>query len=318
MQTRSARWPVLSGVALVPVYKFEEVAQCNMCGSDRFRLVGLRLNGRQGMRPRSACGIAVSIVRCGDCGLIFPNPMPRPERLTDHYDLPPADYWHNVPVFDPRYMAEDIAVMSSLHSGGEQPKALDVGAGLGNAMRALELAGYEAWGFEPAPQFRQHALSQGLAESRLALAGIEEVNYPEQSFDVITFGAVLEHLYDPSGSLEKALSWLRPGGIIHAEVPSCGHLMTRIANAYFRLWGTNFVSHVSPMHPPFHIYEFTQRTFERNGARLGYEIALLRRGVGEVLALPRITHGLLKKVMGATRTGMQMTVFLRKSVRAAI
>lgn len=299
-------------------YHFQYVGECNMCASKRFRTLGLRLSGRQGERPRRACGIAVSIVSCRDCGLVFPNPMPFPEHLNDHYDLPPKDYWHSVPAFDTQYLAEDIRVMTKLHSGGKAPKALDVGAGVGNMMRAFELAGYEAWGCEPAPKFRQHALSQGVTEDRLALAGIDEAHYPEGSFDVVTFGAVLEHLYDPSGALEKALKWLRPGGIIHAEVPSSGHLITRMANAYFRLRGTNFVSHVSPMHSPFHIYEFTRYCFERNGASLGYEIALLRHGVGEVLGLPRITHPLLKRIMGVTRTGMQMTVFLRKIDHAGV
>jgi 2-polyprenyl-3-methyl-5-hydroxy-6-metoxy-1,4-benzoquinol methylase len=45
------------------------------------------------------------------------------------------------------------------------------------------------------------------------------VIFPEAHFDFITFGAVLEHLYDPSMSIHKAMSWLKPSGIMHIEVP---------------------------------------------------------------------------------------------------
>ena len=85
----------------------------------------------------------------------------------------------------------------------------------------------------------------------------------DNSFDFITFGAVLEHLYDPAFALDRAMKWLKPGGIIQAEVPSADHLMSKLLNFYFKLRGTNYVTHISPMHSPFHLYEFTPRSFAR-------------------------------------------------------
>ncbi len=89
------------------------------------------------------------------------------------------------------------------------------------------------------------------------MSSVEDADFPARSFDFITFGAVLEHLYSPSLALSRALGWLRPGGIIQAEVPSSDHLLSKLLNFYFRLRGTNYVTHLSPMHPPFHLYEFS-------------------------------------------------------------
>ena len=56
-----------------------------------------------------------------------------------------------------------------------------------------------------------------------------------ESFDFISFGAVLEHLYDPDFAISRALQWLKPDGLIHLEVPSANWLVRRSVNAYFRL-----------------------------------------------------------------------------------
>src|SRR5205085_2091982 len=83
---------------------------------------------------------------------------------------------------------------------------------------------------------------------------------PENFFDFITFGAVLEHLYHPAACLEKALQWLKPEGILQVEVPSSKHLVSKLINIYFTLIGTNFVTNISPMHAPFHMYEFSLKS----------------------------------------------------------
>ena len=113
----------------------------------------------------------------------------------------------------------------------------------------------------------------GVNQDRLALAAVEDADYPPNHFDFITFGAVLEHLRSPSRSLERALGWLKPRGVIHAEVPSSRWLVSRLVNAYYRLCGTRLVTNVSPMHVPYHLFEFSPRSFELHGHRAGYEIA---------------------------------------------
>jgi ubiquinone/menaquinone biosynthesis C-methylase UbiE len=192
-------------------------------------------------------------------------------------------------------------------------KALDIGAGLGKAMISLKKAGFDAYGFEPSKSFYERAVSKmNIDPDKLKPGMIEEVDYPENTFDFITFGAVFEHLYHPAKSLEKALKWLKPGGIIQIEVPSSKHLVAKFINRYFKLRGTNYVTHLSPMHSPFHLYEFGLKSFEELSKRLNYSIIKSEYYVCEIVHLPKILHPLLSYYMKKTNTGMQLTVWLRK------
>ena len=113
-------------------------------------------------------------------------------------------------------------------------KALDIGAGLGKCMISLEKAGFDVYGFEPSLPFYQKAIEvMKVRPEKIKLGMIEDMNYEEDFFDFITFGAVLEHLYDPSDAILKALKWSKPGGLIHIEVPSSVYLVSKIFNLYF-------------------------------------------------------------------------------------
>jgi hypothetical protein len=66
----------------------------------------MRLSASQGLTPRKAEGIAVPVKRCNDCGLIFSDPQPIPENLSDHYGVPPDEYWNSEPRWAPEYSRE--------------------------------------------------------------------------------------------------------------------------------------------------------------------------------------------------------------------
>jgi hypothetical protein len=125
---------------------------------------------------------------------------------------------------------------------------------------------------------------------------------------------VLEHLYHPAAAIERALSWLAPGGLIHIDVPSSSHLLARFLNLYFRLAGTSYVTHLSPMHPPFHLYEFGLESFAAHGRRRGYRIVrheFHENGV-YFLPIPRLLHRPLSHWMRRTDRGMMLTVWLSR------
>lgn len=298
-------------------YSFANVTHCAMCGASSAdgRIIGMRMDGRQGGSPRHVSGIGVTIRRCGNCSLHYADPLPIPATLDQHYGVAPETYWTaDKFISSPTYFRREIDAAKRMLTQDRKPRALDIGAGLGKAMIALERAGFTAFGIEPTAKFRDRAIEHfGIAPDRLALTSIEDADFAPDTFDFITFGAVLEHLYEPAASIEKALSWLRPGGIIQAEVPSSDHLMQRITNAFFRLRGTNYVTNLSPLHSPFHLYEFGLRSFQRHAERAGYEIAEYYYRVCSIRHAPKFLHAPLRWWMERTGTGMQLTVYLRKA-----
>jgi SAM-dependent methyltransferase len=298
-------------------YTFQPQARCNMCTAavaSSAETLGKRLGQHQGIRPRKRVGVTTTIQRCGSCGLVFSNPMPVPQDIGQHYDVPVESYWARDMTVTDAYFARQIELFRSLwREGGRGPAAaLDIGAGVGLAMASLEKAGFDVFGLEPSAPFREAAVSRsGIPAERLSLNSVEEADYPDESFDFVTFGAVVEHLLDPAGCLERALRWTRPGGLIHAEVPSSDWLMARMLDLAYRVQGLDYTTHLSPMHSPFHLYEFTLACFERHGERAGYEIALHRRLVGKAY-VPAPFRWPLAKAMARTGTGMQLEVWLRR------
>jgi hypothetical protein len=110
------------------------------------------------------------------------------------------------------------------------------------------------------------------------------------------------------------MSWLKPGGILFIEVPSSNYLVTKLLNLYYKLTGSDYVSNISPMHQPFHLYEFLKSTFEAHSA-LHNNLYSIAHCVYEPCTayMPGIVDKLFKWYMKQTNTGMQLCIYLRKN-----
>lgn len=295
-------------------YYFDYIDTCNMCGSDssEHKLLGKRLNRSQGKNPKKM-GITTTVVKCTNCGLIFSNPQPVPFDIQDHYGVSPESYWREeyFTVTDDYFQGE-IGRLRELLEIKSGMRSLDIGAGLGKQMIVLSNCGFEAYGLEASKQFYQRAISKmGVAPERLELGVLEEASYPEDHFEFISFGAVLEHLYDPSDSIVRAMKWLKPNGIMHIEVPSSSWLIAKLINLFYALTRTDYVTNLSPMHEPYHLYEFGLESFQRHSEKHGYELAFHEYYVCRT-SMPKAVDYFLKPYMRWTNTGMQLCVWLRK------
>jgi 2-polyprenyl-3-methyl-5-hydroxy-6-metoxy-1,4-benzoquinol methylase len=296
-------------------YTFYYIDNCNMCGSRTrdHKILGKRLNQSQGKNPGNKVGITTTVAKCSNCGLVYSNPQPIPEDLQDHYGVLPESYWtREYFTVAENYFESEINRAKDLVAFKAGMKSLDIGAGLGKAMLAMDRAGFDCYGFEASEQFFNHAIAQmGVSSEKLRLGMIENVEYPENHFDFITFGAVLEHLYDPSESIMKALKWLKSHGVIHIEVPSSEWLINKLINLFYKINRTDYVGNISPMHEPYHLYEFGLKSFREHARLHGYEIAHYEYYICQTY-MPKITDYILKPYMRWTDTGMQLCVWLRK------
>jgi 2-polyprenyl-3-methyl-5-hydroxy-6-metoxy-1,4-benzoquinol methylase len=295
-------------------YTFLEVTSCNMCGADLsgHKILGRRLNTSNGKNPKSKIGIATTIMKCDNCRLIYANPQPIPESVQDHYGLPPEDYWtESYFQVDDNLFSENIKIINRLMPIQKGMKALDIGAGIGKYMILLERAGFEAYGLEASKPFHERAISKmGINPERLQCEMLETAKFPNAFFDFISINVVLEHLYDPSATIQKAMTWLKPNGILFIEIPSSDWLVPKIINTYYKLRGTDYVTNISPMHVPFHLFEFSLKSFELNAKKNNYEIAFHEFHVCPTY-LPKIFDIPLKMYMEATKTGMIIDLYLR-------
>lgn len=296
-------------------YKLVTPERCNTCNSlvSESKLLGRRLNSSQGINPRKKVGFSVSVMRCGKCGLIYPSPLPVPNSIDDHYGVPPESYWNDAYLdVAPDYYSGYLKLIEKVLDIKDGMTALDIGAGVGKCMVALERRGFDTYGIEPSSTFYKRTKENyNFPEEKFKNESIESANFSAEKFDFVTFGAVLEHLYDPFEALSKALHWTKRGGIVAVEVPNSDWVVSKLVNLVYKMKCSEFVSNISPMHEPFHIYEFTKKSFEEASKRLDFEIAYCEYFPGKVYG-PVIAQKLLKPLAKGEKA-MQLFLLLRKT-----
>ena len=107
---------------------------------------------------------------------------------------------------------------------GSNKTVLDVGCATGYLAKALRAFGNTVTGVEYDPEAADCA--RAFAD-RVVVADLDHVDLRQaldgQTFDVIVFGDVLEHLRDPLPPLQQARSLLAPGGYIVISIPNVAH-----------------------------------------------------------------------------------------------
>lgn len=130
---------------------------------------------------------------------------------------------------------------------------LDVGSGGGFFPYVARHQGIEARGIEPNRGFAQYALGElGVPTTH---AFFQDVEWPAESFDMITLNHVLEHVEDPCQALRRLRRWLKPSGYLVVEVPNIEATYHAPQNRF----------HLG------HLYNFNSATLQRLGekAQLG-------------------------------------------------
>lgn len=225
---------------------------CPICKVPPKKFVGRR----GGTAHRAGLGIECQIWRCGDCSLLFPDPMPVPEKgMEQHYELD-ADHFFQHHDLDGKTLGGRLMVARAEQFTGRKGRLLDIGAGRGELLRAACEAGWSAVGIEPSSAFAEYAERYSGAE--IKRAPLEQCNFPEASFDAVILAAVLEHLYNPDEVMREISRILRPSGALFLDVPNEQGLYFRVGNLYQRLRGRDWTVNLAPTFEPFHVFGFNE------------------------------------------------------------
>lgn len=107
-------------------------------------------------------------------------------------------------------------------------KVLEVGCGRGHTLMALKQSGYaaEAVGVELYPLTRTEEEIRGVDRYIVGNIETDELYLPQNYFDVVICGDVLEHLNDPWATVAKLQRLLRDDGLLVASVPNVREVRT--------------------------------------------------------------------------------------------
>lgn len=173
------------------------------------------------------------VVRCCNCDLRFVNPQPSDEQLAKIYN---EDYALLADVPEGKLHVSDLKQRTARHylkmiekyRGIKGGKLLEVGCGSGDMLKLAIQAGFQVLGTDMSP----HAIAQALQkignQGRVTCCGLEQIDEPPESFDVIVLADVIEHVRDPEFALRKLRSLLRPQGLLFLATPSLDSWSARV------------------------------------------------------------------------------------------
>lgn len=245
-------------------FRFERVP-CPVCEGARSRHIGWR----GGEAHHDGKGVRTGIVQCLDCSHLYPDPMPYPlDGLNELYAEPDEYFTHHDVELKKRQGVDTLRAFENVL--GKRGRYLDVGCGRGEWLWAAREAGWEYEGIDPSTAYlewgRRHLGIQG------RLGTIEEAKFPDEHFDAITLGGVIEHLYEPRATLTELRRILRPGGILWLDAPNERGLYPHAANFYLRLLGRDWCVNLAPTFSPFHVQGFGPDSLRKILDRCGFEV----------------------------------------------
>jgi SAM-dependent methyltransferase len=163
---------------------------------------------------------------------------------------------------------------------GRNKQVLEVGPATGYVTNVLQERGCRVWCIEYDAEAAEVAAQ--FCE-RMVVADVEKVDFkstfPEERFDVVTFGDVLEHLVDPTAVLVRVRDVLKPRGYIVASVPNVAHASIRLSllKGQFNYTEMGLLDRT-------HLRFFTRETLADLFHSAGYEVRAWRRIITDPFA----------------------------------
>lgn len=217
---------------------------CDICGQKKIKLlfpVIDRSYARTYTKKTLGSEVEIpnfSIVRCLSCGHRYISPIPDQNFLDAFYTRylglePDTDFYKDH--FQKDYknfefsqkMEARCKKIRKLIAKRDSPKLCDVGCGTGVFLDIAKGYGFSVCGVEINKElvgFAKDNFSVDVFFGRL-----EEIKFPNDSFDVVTLWDMIEHIAQPSRLLKEINRILRRGGLVAIETPNIDSLLHKLA-----------------------------------------------------------------------------------------
>ncbi len=237
----------------------KENGPCVSCGQNLWSTL-LPSNGRWG------------VGQCGACGLRRLEETETRATAGDEYEkVDLSSYRAALSAFRNKSSLRLLAELEILTPGR---RLLDVGCGFAWFLETSRKRGWKAAGMDPSPRAVADGAGKGLD---IRLGTFPEACPTDETYDIIAFMDVLEHLPNPGDVLQEVSRRLRPGGFVAIKLPNQGGPLYRLALGMARLVRGRFRSPVERLYqlqfPYPHLYYYGVLSLTTLLRRNGFNVA---------------------------------------------
>ncbi len=133
--------------------------------------------------------------------------------------------WGDAPdLYGPRHAYRESLIMRRVRAGHPGRRALNAGAGAGSLTLRLVAEGFDVTSVDASSAFCA-SLAQRLATAPggphdVQVGDLQHLELPDDQFDLVTCGEVLEHLDDDDAGARELFRVARAGGLLVVTVPA--------------------------------------------------------------------------------------------------
>ncbi|WP_260839372.1 bifunctional 2-polyprenyl-6-hydroxyphenol methylase/3-demethylubiquinol 3-O-methyltransferase UbiG [Methylomonas koyamae] len=217
---------------------------CNLCGNHHVSVLSMR----------SRSGAQLRTVICDQCGLVWSDPFPHDPRqfYEEEYRL---DYKKTyAPQAKHILRAGRVAIERHdkiKHLLQSRKTMLDVGTGGGEFAYLMQALGHDIQGIEPNKGYAEYSKAQ--YQLNLQVGFVQDGDFTDASFDLITIWHVLEHTADPGSVLGFLRKLLKPDATLVVEVPNVEAVCQSPASSFHEA----------------HLFNFNVQTLQKMGEKAG-------------------------------------------------
>lgn len=201
-----------------------------------------------------------SIFKCINCYLIFSN--------TQNINPENPKQWCNQYLSEEKYLISRFQKrLKIIEKYASQGKILDIGCAAGFFLKLANKQGWETYGIDTCEKILKICHSEN-ASSKIFLGSLNEVKFPESSFDVVVVFDTLEHISDISDFLWTLKGVIKPEGLLAISVPDQGGIISRIS-------GKHWFDYKKSQH----LYFFNLNSLQQILKRMGFKVIFRKKEV---------------------------------------
>jgi len=242
--------------------------KCNICGCGDYKAVreGLKDEEDMPLKKRYASSSNIigndKIVECKNCSLKYVSPQLEAKEIISAYSEGEDEKFVSQNKWRMLTFNRNLKRIEKIRNG-RKGKILDVGTAGGAFLKVAKDKGWETYGVEPNKWLCKWCeKNYGI---KIEQGTLEKTKFKPKTFDVITLWDVLEHVPDPSSTLEQCKKLLKEDGLLIINYPDIGSLPSKIM-------GGRWVFLLS-----VHLYYFTPKTIKKILKKTGFKAVLFKK-----------------------------------------